>query len=411
MKLRLRCLGLAVLMAAALSTYCTSSTSAFVSGHFVFDQHHTELKGVESGADRTVFKIGEAYFAKFHCEEASYLATVAATTVQEVTVTPSYAKCLRTTEGGESEKVEVKTNGCDFILKMGPALEEFHGTAQLACPTGKKIEITSPSGLCPLKIAPQLVNGVDYTTVTQSGRHSVTVDVTLKGIAIEAHGFCEIFGTSNTFGELIGSVQVSAFNTIGEPANVTATGGGGPTRFRSEVAHTTLTGSQKAENVFTFGILMGSVKCATTSVSGTMASAVTEEITLTPTYGGCKGLERDVTVDMNGCAYVLKAVPSEGAATFSIECPAEKSIETTYDSFAGGCTVTIGAQTTSGNVGLKNEGAGTSRDILLTWAATGLKYKRDGCEVGGEASNGTYSGSVTLKGQTTAEEQKGIWAG
>ncbi|HYP55139.1 MAG TPA: hypothetical protein VEQ41_02400 [Solirubrobacterales bacterium] len=402
--------GLVLLAAVALGTVGVTPASAFVSGHFVFDQHHTELKGVESGSDKTRFKIGG--LTSFHCEETSYLATVAATTVQEVTVFPTYAKCFRTKNETETEPAEVKTNGCHFIVKMGPALEEFHGTGQLACPVGKKMEINTPSGQCPLKIGAQVVNGLDYTTTTEFGKHALTVEVTIKGIAIEAHSICGILGTNSTVGELVGSVRVNAFSPFtGEPVNVTATGGEGPARFRSEVAHTTLTGSQSAENTYTFGILMGSVKCATTSVSGTMSAAATEEITLAPTYGGCKGLERDVTVDMNGCAYVLKAAISGGTASFVIECPAEKSIETTYDSFAGGCTVTVGAQTASGNVDLKNEGAGASRDILLTWTATGLKYKRDGCEVGGEASNGTYAGSVTLKGRTTTEEQKGIWVG
>lgn len=404
MKRRFQCLGLAVLGAVALSSVGAPSASAEVSGHFISDLHHTELRGLESGTDRTEFKLAGIW--DFQCEETSYTGTVVGTTVQQVTVTPAYSKCVRTVEEGEDEKITVKTNGCQFIAKTGRG--EVHNTAELVCPAGKKIELTS--SVCGMKINPQLVSGLEYTTITEFGKDAITVAVTAKVSAIEVHsGICIFLGTSTVVGELTGSAKVRGVSTFEEPINISATDGPAPTKFRSEVAHTSLVGSQSAENAYAFGILMGSVKCATTSVSGTM-SAPTTEITLAPSYGGCKGLERDVTVDMNGCAYVLKVVSSTSSSV-TIECPAEKSIETTYDSFEGGCTVTIGAQTATGNVDLKNEGAGASRDILLTWTATGLKYKRDGCEVGGEASNGTYSGSVTLKGQTTGEEQKGIWVG
>jgi hypothetical protein len=400
---------LAALVAAALCAVGATAASALVSGHFVSEVSQTQLKGVESGAERTEFRFSG--FAAYQCEETSYVGMVSATTVQEVTITPAYAKCVRTIEG-EDEKVEVKTNGCHYIVKIGPESEEVHSTAFLTCPAGKKIEITS--SFCTIKFGPQLVTGIDYTTATEFSKHSITADLTIKGITMEVHaGMCQFLTpTNSTAGELFGSVKVNAINwQTGQPVGITATGGPGPQKVRSEAAHTTLAGTQSAENVYTFGILMGSAKCANTSVLGTTSALAVEEVTLSGAYGGCKGLERDVTVDMNGCSYVLKFPWFGSTASFAIECPAEKSIETTYDSFPGGCTVVIGAQNASGNVDVKNEGAGTSRDILLTWTLSGLKYKRNGCEVGGEASNGTYAGSVTLKGYDTAEGPIGIWYG
>ncbi|HEX9967731.1 MAG TPA: hypothetical protein VGB06_07280 [Solirubrobacterales bacterium] len=374
-------------------------------------EHHVEVRGAESGTDRTEFKLSTV--AAYQCEESSYAGTLsgsAATTTQQVTLTPTYSKCVRTLEG-EDEKVEVKTNGCYFIAKMGYGGNEFLSTAELNCPTGKKIEIIS--GFCTIKIIPQLVTGLDYKNVTQLGKNAVTAELAVKGIAMEVHAGICVFAasTSSTAGELTGSIPVSGYTTWLEPVGITATPGAIAKRVRSEVAHTSLTGQQVAENAYTFGILVGAVKCTTASVTGTTSALATAEVTLAPTYSGCKGLEREVTVNMNGCAYVLKFPLSGSTASFAIECPAEKAIETTYDSFAGGCTITIGAQNASGNVDVKNEGAGTTRDILLTWTLSGLKYKRDGCEVGGEASNGTYTGSVTLKGQDTEGTQKGIWYG
>lgn len=389
---------LLVSAATVLGGFAATAASATISGHFVSEQDFVTLTGAESGTEKTELNLEGL---EIQCKNAAYDGVMNGTTAQQLTITPIYANCVET---GEAEKkVEVKTNGCVFNVRSGR--EEEDDTAELACPAGKRIELI---GTCTIKISPQVVKGLEYTTVTVFGKHAVTVDVTVKNIAMELHGFiCEVFlGTNFTAGELTGSVQINALGQEGQPVGITETDGPAPIKFRSEAAHTLLTGAQSAENVYTFGILMGSVKCSTTSVSGTTAVQATEEITLTPTYSGCKGLERDVTVDMNGCAYKLKVTGS-----FVIECPAEKSIETTYDSFSGGCTLTIGAQTASGKVDLKNEGAEASRDILLTWTVEGLKYKRDGCEVGGEESNGTYSGSVTLKGQNTAEEQIGFWFG
>ncbi len=92
-----------------------------------------------------------------------------------------------------------------------------------------------------------------------------------------------------------------------------------------------------------------------------------------------------------------------------IECPSGKSIETTIDKFPGGCTITIPAQTAGGIVDYKEEGAGTGRDLLLTWTLEGIHYTRDGCEVGGTGNNGTMSGSITLSGEDTSGNPKGIW--
>jgi len=92
-----------------------------------------------------------------------------------------------------------------------------------------------------------------------------------------------------------------------------------------------------------------------------------------------------------------------------IECPEGKAIETTIDKFPEGCTLTIGAQTAGGVVDYKEEGSGSGRDLLLSWTLEGLAYERDGCEVGGKGNNGTMSGSITLSGEDTSGNPKGIW--
>ncbi|HYP55557.1 MAG TPA: hypothetical protein VEQ41_04555 [Solirubrobacterales bacterium] len=159
----------------------------------------------------------------------------------------------------------------------------------------------------------------------------------------------------------------------------------------------------------TFGALLGSVECATGTLDGTTTATSSTELTVKLAYSGCKGTGREVTTHINGCAYILKVtgVGTDGQVT--IECPTGKLIETTIDKFPEGCTITIPAQTAGGVVDYKEEGAGSGRDLLLTWTLEGIDYFRDGCEVGGLGNNGTMSGSITLSGEDTSGNPKGIW--
>jgi hypothetical protein len=63
-----------------------------------------------------------------------------------------------------------------------------------------------------------------------------------------------------------------------------------------------------------------------------------------------------------------------------------------------------------GSVSGKNEGSGSSRDILLTYSLEKINYTSSGgiCGSAGAHSDGTLTGSITLKGFSGAK-QVGIW--
>lgn len=393
-----KALGLAVAIATCMFAITPGAAMAVTGGHFTSEAEHTSLDGSESGTHRTEFIIdgGTAY----KCDQVSYLGTMAATTVTEIQLAPSYSECKT---AGTETTFSVHVNGCKYVLTIGK-LANSDNTADLTCPAGKALEITHSS--CTVKIPPQnLGSGLAYTKVTESGKTALTVDATVaQATAHYEAGICTIFGTTHQL-SLTGSFTLVGFNTQVERVGIRATGTE-DREFQTETNHTIITGSGSSAS--TFGALI-TVECTTGSLEGTTSAISTPSLTVTPAYSGCKGTGREATTHMNGCAYVLTLTGIGADGNVTIECPAGKSIETTIDKFPEGCTITVPAQTPGGTVDYKEEGTGTGRDLLLTWTLEGIKYVRDGCEVGGEGTNGTMSGSITLSGEDTSGNPKGIW--
>jgi hypothetical protein len=188
--------------------------------------------------------------------------------------------------------------------------------------------------------------------------------------------------------------------------------------FHSETAHTTYTGAQVAEDIFT--VNAGTVKCKKAEYAGTQSVATSKEATVSPTYKECTAFGFvNTTIDVNGCGYIFTRTPVNGdESSIHIECPAGNSIVVT----AFNCEVTVPAQTLSGGVTYTNEGAGTTRSIIVDVNLTGITYiqhsksfpgcKTEGTTGAGATSlfhDGTYSGSATITGANTASEHVGIW--
>jgi hypothetical protein len=183
--------------------------------------------------------------------------------------------------------------------------------------------------------------------------------------------------------------------------------------FRAEKETAIITGTNVGNHVFsTPGGLK--VTCEEGTFRGTSKADVaggttTKTMTLHPTYNKCSDniFGAASPVDTTGCNYVFT---SETKATAngekhipaSIECTEGYKIAVT----AAGCTLTFGAQNTLDGVALKNEGAGTTRDILATATVAGVTYSKDEKGFCGLISGtvGTYNGVVTLKGF----EDKGV---
>jgi hypothetical protein len=127
-----------------------------------------------------------------------------------------------------------------------------------------------------------------------------------------------------------------------------------------------------------------SFECTTSSLIGTIDSKSPETMTMLPLYkgkvvetphtsNGCTGL----TIAMNDCHYRLTGDTDakdfeQTDATFSIQCPENKAIETTLS----GCPLKIPSQTpTAGGVtyaNLPNHSGGSA--IQVTTTVTGITY-------------------------------------
>jgi hypothetical protein len=392
-------------LAAVVATVVTSAVgvagaSAETGGHFTSDVSHMALSGSASGSHGTDLRL-RAEDTPIECASESYTGTANATTVPELALSPTFSTCK--TAGGESN-VLIDINGCSFVFKIGKKANQDN-TVELTCPAGNAIVVTHPN--CTATVPPQTLKGAAYTGITEGGKAALTIDWTAS-VSVQFHGqICVFLGTNNT-GSLAGSFVLTGKDTAGAAVGIEATGTEDG-RFRFEATHTGLTGTQTTASKTTFGALLGTVECSTATLDGTSAATGVAQITVIPTYAGCTGTGRVATTHTNGCAYVLTVTGAGADGQVDIECPAGKSIETTIDKFPGGCTITVPAQTAGGVVDYKEEGVGTGRDLLLTWTLEGLHYTRDGCEVGGTGNNGTMSGSITLSGEDTSGNPKGIW--
>jgi hypothetical protein len=175
--------------------------------------------------------------------------------------------------------------------------------------------------------------------------------------------------------------------------------------FGAPNAPTDGTGSQIGTNIFTTGA--GTVECTSATFSGTQGSESSSDVTISPHYTGCTAFTIVGThVKMNGCTYTFTTPTVDlGGGEFTGEsphviCTGENQIEITPTGFFGSiCTVKIPGQTpTSGHVIYKNEGEGTTRVVKVTATVGGIHFTSSGGICGSSGTNGSYEGSVTLRG-------------
>jgi len=159
----------------------------------------------------------------------------------------------------------------------------------------------------------------------------------------------------------------------------------------------------------TFITNAGEVACSTSSFSGTNSTKTSTTATLTPAYSGCKAFGLiGATVSTNECSYVFHLVEgsSPPTAIVDIECPAGNEI--TIEAI--GCVVHVPAQSGLGHVVFANKGTKATRGLEATVTVSGITYTATGgCPSAGTASNGVYSGTVTIQGFNSSSIQQGVW--
>ncbi len=167
-----------------------------------------------------------------------------------------------------------------------------------------------------------------------------------------------------------------------------------------------LTGNQVTQKAFTTS--GGEMKCNSVIFTGTTTAASSTQQLFEPHYSGCTSFGFTAHVNATGCSYLfttptVKLTPTEytGAPPHLVCAGGGITITPTFFG-ASMCTTLISAQTpTSGHVIYKNEGAGTTRDVLMTTTTSGTHYTSTGgiCgESGKTLTDGASTGSMTIKG-------------
>jgi hypothetical protein len=173
--------------------------------------------------------------------------------------------------------------------------------------------------------------------------------------------------------------------------------------FDSEAEHVTIAGA----SAMVITVDPGTVTLKASAFHGTWLSfstsccyffaATFKEVTLHTIFGPISP-----TANMNGCSLEVNA-----NGPMHLSCPAGKSFVIS----GPGCTITIPAQTFSNAASYTNTGSGSSRDIDMTTKVSGLQYSYTGftCGSGSSTTNGTWTGTTTLRGSSSGGSSVGIW--
>lgn len=139
-------------------------------------------------------------------------------------------------------------------------------------------------------------------------------------------------------------------------------------------------------------------------------------ITLAPTYTECTILETSMTVQVNGCSYLLhaqeavKELADTFRGTFDIVCPAGKAIEFLW---GGGCTWRFPAQTAVQGFTATVKTAAEPKDVLLKLESKQLTHSEEGfsfaCPNKGTFTDGSLLAEVTLRADGAGGKLLPFW--
>jgi hypothetical protein len=225
MSIKLKALTLGLLALMAMGAFAAVNATAETGGHFTSEAEEGTAKGTENATHFTELTVPG--LTGIRCTKTSYEGKMPKTgskTWTEITIVPSYSECETT--GGKAGEVTIDMNGCAYLFTIGKNSVKDN-TADLECTGATKFVAVTHEG-CEIRIPAQNgMLGVAYTTTVENGKHSLTVDLTVKGFTTNFEaGFCVLLGTSHT-SEITGSVTVQGFNAAGAQVGITATGSEG----------------------------------------------------------------------------------------------------------------------------------------------------------------------------------------
>jgi hypothetical protein len=209
---------LAALTMTAISGGNASAINAGANNHFVSEAASTflDISEATGSVHATQFT---GWGTTISCHHPTYSAPEIGTTTQEITVTPDYKNCTT----GSNAVATVDMNGCHYKFTAPGA--GTHATVHFICGAGKFAQITTGGGTMTLHPQTPTIKGVTYTKIVDAGtgKHGITVNVTVEGLHGTCHGACQILGTTRTDAKMTGSVTVWGTNAEGKTINITAT--------------------------------------------------------------------------------------------------------------------------------------------------------------------------------------------
>lgn len=177
------------------------------------------------------------------------------------------------------------------------------------------------------------------------------------------------------------------------------------TQFRAEEYPTSVSGTQTGTHIFTVtgGKNPSTVSCKVAKSSGTISEAAST-LTVTPTYEECNFDGFIANGRSNSCTYVFHSTTETAPYTGNVDISCSK--EGDAIEFGGTCALKFPAQTARATMEFSNSGGHSrNRTITATFNISGLKYSKTGfgCSGGnGTFENGTYKGTVVIKGEKSS---------
>jgi subtilisin family serine protease len=318
----------------------------------------------------------------------------------------STALALDGYDGSCSNAQTLKMNGCKFIVNAGLG-ESTVDIGPAGCGP-----ITISGSYCGFQFGAQTGLAADIENVTsKEGYEQLRLEIDATGIQYTTTGTatsCHKGTYSNgsySGAWILGAVdsgvgtpvdmRVSSLAVVGRP------NGTPQPRWEGGFYALPVTAQQSASDPLVFGFKDGyTVSCKAATGSGSLLEA-SKSLLLAGAYSECvSGNGTTTAIKMNSCAYELNvqnASPLHNAKV-DVECTkAGDAIEVQ----AGSCRFKIGAQQSREVVGLNNSAA--AGGVIADFGLKGISYEAtDGflCPLngGGQFSNGTYDGTMTLSG-------------
>ena len=216
MKGKLKIVGAVALGSLCIGSLIAGSAGAEGGGDFDLGEGAVVVKGFQDAEH--FIESGSESGAQSYCNTGVVEGEVTEGTLEAIALFAGSAECYTT--GSPKNTFSYHQNGCYLTLTVGREAEKDN-TAYGVCPKGPA-EITHPN--CVIEVPAQTVSSVSYDSVELEGKHAITLTVTTEKITSHYEGgICQLLGTTHST-SLNGSAILQAFNEVGEPVDLTATG-------------------------------------------------------------------------------------------------------------------------------------------------------------------------------------------